>query len=168
VTQQADGLAATYASGMPATFVQEDRYLACHCLLKFKAFLANLRLTVPCPAHPAASVLWLPYTAYTLLVRSSAASSSPLADTGETLLLMLACHAPAPGLLPLNHFRQALQRLQVGFSLCFYGVFLISFGSGCFTWLHSWKPAAAQLPCSRACHIAAAPLLSSQPVALPR
>jgi hypothetical protein len=61
----------------------------------------------------AASVLWLPYTAYTLLVRSSAASSSPLADTGEMLLLMLVCHAPAAGLLPPNPFRAALQTLQV-------------------------------------------------------
>lgn len=61
----------------------------------------------------AASVLWLPYTAFTLLVRSSAASSSPLADTGEALLLMLACHAPAAGLLPPNPFRSALQQLQV-------------------------------------------------------
>lgn len=58
-------------------------------------------------------MLWLPYTAYTLLVRSSAASSSPLADTGEVLLLMLACHAPAGGLLPPNPFCAALQRLQV-------------------------------------------------------
>jgi hypothetical protein len=61
----------------------------------------------------AASVLWLPYTAFTLLVRSSAASGSPLADTGEMLLLMLACHAPAAGLLPPNPFRAALQTLQV-------------------------------------------------------
>ena len=64
-------------------------------------------------ACAAASVLWLPYTAFTLLVRSSAASSSPLADTGEMLLLMLACHAPAAGLLPPNPLRAALQTLQV-------------------------------------------------------
>ena len=64
-------------------------------------------------ACAAASVLWLPYTAFTLLVRSSTASSSPLADTGEMLLLMLACHAPAAGLLPPNPFRAALQTLQV-------------------------------------------------------
>lgn len=74
---------------------------------------ACTHLMSSCPLAPAASVLWLPYTAYTLLVRSSAASSSPLADTGEVLLLMLACHAPAAALLPPNPFRQALQRLQV-------------------------------------------------------
>jgi hypothetical protein len=67
-------------------------------------------------ACAAASVLWLPYTAYTLLVRSSAASSSPLADTGEMLLLLLVCHAPAAGLLPPNPFRAALQTLQVSCS----------------------------------------------------
>ena len=63
-------------------------------------------------------MLWLPYTAFTLLVRSSAAGGSPLADTGEVLLLMLACHAPAAGLLPPNPFRAALQTLQVPQRCC--------------------------------------------------
>jgi hypothetical protein len=75
-----------------------------------KVLQAVDRVAVACAA---ASVLWLPYTAFTLLVRSSAASGSPLADTGEVLLLMLACHAPAAGLLPPNPFRAALQTLQV-------------------------------------------------------
>lgn len=58
-------------------------------------------------------MLWLPYHAFTLLLRSSAAGTSPLADTGLLLLLLLACHSPAAGQLPPNAFRAALQSLQV-------------------------------------------------------
>lgn len=61
----------------------------------------------------AASVLWLPYKAYTLLVRSAAQSSSPLAETSELLLLLLAFHSPAQGASVTNPFRRALQLLQV-------------------------------------------------------
>ena len=61
----------------------------------------------------AASVLWLPYQAYSLLVRSAAQSSSPLAEISELLLLLLAFHSPAQGTAVSNPFRRALQLLQV-------------------------------------------------------
>ena len=66
----------------------------------------------------AASVLWLPYQAYSLLVRSAAQSSSPLAETSELFLLLLAFHAPAHGDAGTNPsgtnpYLQALRLLQV-------------------------------------------------------
>ena len=61
----------------------------------------------------AASVLWLPYQAYSLLVRSAAQSSSPLAELSELLLLVLAYHSPAQGAAVANPFRRSLQLLQV-------------------------------------------------------
>lgn len=60
-----------------------------------------------------ASVLWLPYQAYSLLVRSAAQSSSPLAEISELLLLLLAFHSPAQGAAVANPFSRALQQLQV-------------------------------------------------------
>ena len=63
----------------------------------------------------AASVLWLPYQAYSLLVRSAAQSSSPLAETSELFLLLLAFHAPVQGDAGANPYLQALRRLQVMF-----------------------------------------------------
>lgn len=97
------------------------------------------------PAHPprlpsphflhrplAASVLWLPYQAYTLLLRpvrsasadgeagaagaagaaSDVASASPLGDTSLLLLLALVFHAPPQDAPFGNPYRQALGRLQ--------------------------------------------------------
>lgn len=71
----------------------------------------------------AASVLWLPFRAYTFLIRLGFAqsdSSSPLADLSLLLLLVLVNHSPQPTTLqppPLrpyhqNPFRAALQALQ--------------------------------------------------------
>ena len=60
----------------------------------------------------AASVLWLPYQAYSLLVRSAAQSSSPLAETSELFLLLLAFHAPVQGDAGANPYLQALRNLQ--------------------------------------------------------
>jgi hypothetical protein len=55
----------------------------------------------------------LPYQAYSLLVRSAAQSSSPLAETSELLLLLLAFHAPVQGDGGQNRYLQALRHLQV-------------------------------------------------------
>lgn len=70
----------------------------------------------------AASVFWLPYQAYTLLLRparptgeSSAAaapSNSPLGDSALILLLVLLFHAPPQDAPWGNPYRQSLQRLQ--------------------------------------------------------
>ncbi len=69
-----------------------------------------LTLLLPCFA---ASVMWLPYQAYSLLVRSAAQSSSPLAETSELFLLLLAFHAPVQGDAGANPYLQALRNLQV-------------------------------------------------------
>jgi len=61
----------------------------------------------------AASVMWLPYQAYSLLIRSAAQSSSPLAEISELLLLILAFHTPPQGSPAANPFRRSLQLLQV-------------------------------------------------------
>ena len=58
-------------------------------------------------------MLWLPYQAYSLLVRSAAQSSSPLAETSELFLLLLAFHAPVQGDAGANPYLQALRGLQV-------------------------------------------------------
>ena len=58
-------------------------------------------------------MLWLPYQAYSLLVRSAAQSSSPLAETSELFLLLLAFHAPVQGDAGTNPYLQALRLLQV-------------------------------------------------------
>ena len=57
--------------------------------------------------------MWLPYQAYSLLVRSAAQSSSPLAETAELFLLLLAFHAPVQGDAGANPYLQALRNLQV-------------------------------------------------------
>jgi hypothetical protein len=65
-------------------------------------------------ARAAVSVLWLPMQAYGLLVRQSGGqSSSPLADAGLLLLLVLANHAPVQTPKQPNPVKEALQRLQV-------------------------------------------------------
>jgi hypothetical protein len=73
----------------------------------------------------AASVLWLPYQAYTLLLRparpatadasggaAAAPSNSPLGDSALLLLLALLFHAPPPDASFGNPYRQSLQRMQ--------------------------------------------------------
>lgn len=71
----------------------------------------------------AASVLWLPFRAYTFLIRlgfTQTDSSSPLADLSLLLLLLLLNHSPQPpamqqGLLQpqfQNPYRAAIQSLQ--------------------------------------------------------
>ncbi|PSC74556.1 dymeclin-like isoform X1 [Micractinium conductrix] len=74
----------------------------------------------------AASVLWLPYQAYTLLLRPSrlsdsgeasggtagAPSNSPLGDSALLVLLVLLFHAPPQDAPFGNPYRQSLQRLQ--------------------------------------------------------
>lgn len=72
----------------------------------------------------AASVLWLPYQAYTLLLRparpsasgdaaaAAAPSSSPLGDGALLLLLVLLFHAPPQDASFGNPYRQSLARLQ--------------------------------------------------------
>lgn len=66
---------------------------------------------------PAASVLMLPYTAFTFLVRSGGPQplpGSPLGDASRLLLLVLLHHAPPLEIGISNPFRAALQQLQVG------------------------------------------------------
>ncbi|KAL4436850.1 hypothetical protein ABPG75_003989 [Micractinium tetrahymenae] len=72
----------------------------------------------------AASVLWLPYQAYTLLLRparpsasgdadaAAAPSNSPLGDSALLLLLVLLFHAPPQDAPFGNPYRQSLARLQ--------------------------------------------------------
>ena len=65
-------------------------------------------------------MLWLPYRAYTFLIRLGFAqsdSSSPLADLSLLLLLVLVNHSPQPTTLGVgpqrqNPFRAAMQALQ--------------------------------------------------------
>ncbi len=71
--------------------------------------MVQLTPLMPCLA---ASVLWLPYQAYSLLIRSAAQSSSPLAETSELFLLLLAFHAPVQGDAGANPYLQALRNLQ--------------------------------------------------------
>ncbi len=61
-------------------------------------------------------MLWLPYQAYTLLIRprgpSQLHADSPLGDAALLLLLALIFHAP-PADAPFgNPYRQSLQKLQ--------------------------------------------------------
>ena len=61
-------------------------------------------------------MLWLPYQAYTLLIRprnpSQSHPDSPLGDASLLLLLALVFHAPPLEASYGNPFRQSLQRLQ--------------------------------------------------------
>ncbi len=59
------------------------------------------------------SVLWLPFQAFTFLVRSGnqQLAESPLCETGVLLFLALVHHAPAGG--HQNPFYKAVQQLQV-------------------------------------------------------
>ncbi len=61
-------------------------------------------------------MLWLPYQAYTLLIRprtpSQSHPDSPLGDASLLLLLALIFHAPPLEASYGNPFRQSLQRLQ--------------------------------------------------------
>lgn len=64
----------------------------------------------------AASVFWLPYTAYTMLLRRGGAAADgaagPLGRAAVQLLLALHFHPPLPDSPGGNPFRQALRRLQ--------------------------------------------------------